>query len=119
MSKYAAPLAEIRFVMFDLLKVEDHYARLPGGEAATRDILDAILDEAAKFAAQMLAPINATGDEKGCQFDKATASVTTPKGFKAAYAAFAEFGHGDYCRGHSTEPGDPSGGRFERKVFDA
>jgi len=94
MSKYAAPLAEIRFVMFDLLKVEDHYARLPGGEAATRDILDAILDEAAKFAAQMLAPINATGDEQGCQFDKATASVTTPKGFKAAYAAFADGGWG-------------------------
>jgi alkylation response protein AidB-like acyl-CoA dehydrogenase len=94
MSKYAAPLAEMRFVMFDLLKVEDHYARLPGGEAATRDILDAVLDEAAKFAAQMLAPINATGDEQGCQFDKATASVTTPKGFKAAYAAFADGGWG-------------------------
>ncbi len=94
MSKYTTPLTDMRFVLFDLLKVDTHYARLPGGEAATRDVLDAILDEAAKFAEQMLVPINAVGDEEGCQFDKATASVTTPNGFKAAYASFAGGGWG-------------------------
>ena len=92
MSKYAAPLADMRFVMFDLLKVESLYARLPGGEAATRDTVDAILDEAAKFAETVLAPLNASGDEEGCTLDKATASVTTPKGFKQAYAQYVEGG---------------------------
>jgi alkylation response protein AidB-like acyl-CoA dehydrogenase len=92
MSKYAAPLTDMRFVMFDLLKADVQYARLPGGEAATRDVLDAILDEAAKFAEQVLAPLNASGDEEGCRLDKDTASVTTPKGFKDAYDQYVAGG---------------------------
>ena len=92
MSKYTAPLADMRFVLFDLLDVEAHYARLPGGEAATRDTVDAILDEAARFAEQVLAPLNASGDEEGCTLDKASATVTTPKGFKEAYAKYVEGG---------------------------
>ena len=92
MSKYAAPLADMRFVLFDLLKVEPHYARLPGGDAATRDTVDAILDEAAKFSEQVLAPLNASGDEEGCHLDKASSSVTTPKGFKQAYTQYVEGG---------------------------
>ena len=92
MSKYSAPLADMRFVLFDLLKVDAQYARLPGGDAATRDTVDAILDEAAKFAEQVLAPLNASGDAEGCRFDKATATVTTPKGFKEAYAKYVEGG---------------------------
>src|SRR5438445_850700 len=92
MSTYRAPLADMRFVQFDLLKVEAQYARLPGGENATRDTVDAILDEAAKFCEQVLAPLNASGDEQGCTLDKATATVTTPKGFKEAYAQYIEGG---------------------------
>ena len=92
MTKYAAPLNDMRFVMFDLLKLDVQYARLAGGENATRDVVDAILDEAAKFAEQVLAPLNAIGDEQGCTLDKATASVTTPKGFKEAYAKYIEGG---------------------------
>src|SRR6478736_5572570 len=88
MTSYKAPLADIRFVMFDLLKVEAAYQRLPGGEIATRDVVDAILEEAARFAEQVLAPLNASGDEEGCHLDKATAEVTTPKGFKEAYATY-------------------------------
>ena len=88
MTTYKAPLADIRFVMFDLLKVEAEYQRLPGGENATRDVVDAILEEAARFSEQVLAPLNASGDEEGCHLDKATASVTTPKGFKEAYATY-------------------------------
>jgi alkylation response protein AidB-like acyl-CoA dehydrogenase len=92
MTTYKAPLADIRFVMFDLLKVEAEYQRLPGGENATRDIVDAILDEAARFSEQVLAPLNASGDEEGCHLDKATATVTTPKGFKEAYATYVAGG---------------------------
>ena len=88
MTTYKAPLADIRFVMFDLLKVEAAYQRLPGGENATRDVVDAILEEAARFSEQVLAPLNASGDEEGCHLDKATAEVTTPKGFKEAYATY-------------------------------
>ncbi len=92
MTTYKAPLADIRFVMFDLLKVEAEYQRLPGGENATRDVVDAILEEAARFSEQVLAPLNASGDEEGCHLDKATATVTTPKGFKEAYATYVAGG---------------------------
>ncbi len=94
MTLYKAPLADMRFALFDVLGAETHYARLPGGENASRDILDAVLDEAAKFAENVLAPLNAIGDEEGCRFDKATASVTTPKGFKQAYDQYIAGGWG-------------------------
>ena len=86
MSKYEAPLREMRFALFDVLRAEETYARLPGGDAATRDLLDAVFDEAARFTGQVLAPLNKPADEEGCHFDHGT--VTTPKGFKEAYAQF-------------------------------
>ena len=92
MTIYKAPLADMRFVMFDLLKVDTSYPRLAGGENATRDVVEAILEEAAKFAEQVLAPLNASGDEEGCHLDKSTATVTTPKGFKEAYKTYVEGG---------------------------
>ena len=92
MAIYKAPLTDMRFVMFDLLKLDAQYARIEGGANATRDVVDAILDEAAKFTEQVLAPLNASGDEQGCTLDKATASVTTPNGFKQAYAKYVEGG---------------------------
>jgi len=92
MSNYKAPLADMRFVMFDVLKLDAQYARIAGGENATRDTVDAILDEAARFTEQVLAPLNAIGDEHGCKLDKATATVTTPPGFKEAYAKYIEGG---------------------------
>ena len=92
MTAYKAPLADMRFVMFDVLKLDDQYARIDGGANATRDVVDAILDEAARFSEQVLAPLNAPGDEQGCVLDKATATVTTPKGFKEAYAKYIEGG---------------------------
>ena len=92
MTAYKAPLADMRFVMFDLLQVEAQYQRLAGGENATRDVVYAILEEAARFAEQVLAPLNASGDEEGCHLDKATSVVTTPKGFKEAYAKYVDGG---------------------------
>ena len=85
MARYSAPLADIRFALYDVLDVESLFKRLPGFETATRDVLDAVLDEAAKFTEQVLAPLNQTGDQEGCHFDAATASVKAPAGFKKAY----------------------------------
>ncbi len=82
----------MRFALYDVLDVEDLFQRLPGCEAATRDVIDAVLDEAAKFTEQVLAPLNQTGDQEGCHFDAATASVKTPAGFKKAYEQYVENG---------------------------
>ena len=87
MARYAAPLADIRFALYDVLDVESLFKRLPGCETATRDVVDAVLDEAAKFTEQVLAPLNQTGDQEGCHFDAATASVTTPAGFQEGLRA--------------------------------
>jgi hypothetical protein len=92
MSRYTAPLADLRFALYDVLDVETTFRRLPGCEAATRDVLDAVLDEAARFAEQVLAPLNAVGDAEGCRFDAATASVRTPAGFKEAFAQYVDGG---------------------------
>ena len=91
MSTYTAPLSDIRFVLYDLLDVPSHFQRL-GHVDATRDLLDAVLEEAARFTQTVLAPLNETGDRIGCSFDKATGAVTTPPGFRQAYRQFVEGG---------------------------
>lgn len=92
MSRYTAPLADLRFALYDVLDAEATFARLPGCTNATRDVVDAVLEEAAKFTETVLAPINQSGDAEGCTFDKATQSVRTPKGFKEAFAQYVEAG---------------------------
>jgi alkylation response protein AidB-like acyl-CoA dehydrogenase len=89
---YTAPLADIRFDLYDLLEVEKLFAKLPGCEALNREVIDAVLDEAAKFSQTVLAPLNETGDQQGCSFDKATAEVKAPEGFKQAYRQYVEGG---------------------------
>lgn len=91
MSTYKAPLTDLRFALYDVLNVEQRFAELDYAEA-TRDIVDAVLDEAARFTETALAPLNRIGDEVGCRFDKDSASVTTPPGFKEAFAQFVEGG---------------------------
>ena len=91
MSTYHAPLADMRFVLFDLLDAEAVFARL-GFADATRDVLDAVLDEAARFSETVLAPLNKVGDETGCRFDPSTGAVATPPGFREAYETFVEGG---------------------------
>ncbi|MBZ0221718.1 MAG: acyl-CoA dehydrogenase C-terminal domain-containing protein [Dokdonella sp.] len=92
MNRYTAPLTDLRFALHDVLGVDALYARLPGCEAATSDVIDAVLEEAGKFTEQVLAPINHSGDSEGCHFDAATHSVRTPKGFKEAFAQYVEAG---------------------------
>ncbi|TBR37088.1 MULTISPECIES: acyl-CoA dehydrogenase C-terminal domain-containing protein [Dyella] len=92
MTIYKAPLDDQRFALFDVLDAESILTRLQGGEGHTRDLLDAVIEEAGRLSEAVLAPFNASGDEEGCHFDKATHTVTTPKGFKEAFKAFSEGG---------------------------
>ncbi len=92
MTRYAAPLDDLRFALYDVLDVESAYRRLPGCEAATRDLIDAVLEEGARFASQVLAPLDASGDAEGCHFDPATQSVRTPAGFREAFRQYVEGG---------------------------
>ncbi|MCB1939322.1 MAG: acyl-CoA dehydrogenase C-terminal domain-containing protein, partial [Rhodocyclaceae bacterium] len=90
MSDYRAPLSDMRFVMDELAGFAELSAQLPAFAEATPDMADAILDEAAKFTEQVLAPLNVVGDKEGCQLT--AQGVTTPTGWKAAYQAFCEGG---------------------------
>jgi alkylation response protein AidB-like acyl-CoA dehydrogenase len=92
MTLYKAPLDDQRFALFDVLGAEAVLTRLQGGEGHTRDLLDAVLEEAGKLSEQVLAPTNAPGDEEGCHYDKANRTVSTPKGFKEAFRQFADGG---------------------------
>ncbi|MET0230416.1 MAG: acyl-CoA dehydrogenase C-terminal domain-containing protein [Rhodanobacteraceae bacterium] len=91
-AKYSAPLGDLRFALYDVLRVDELFKRLPTFEESTRDVVDAVLDEAAKFTEHVLAPLNESGDAEGCHFDAASASVKTPAGFRAAYAQYVENG---------------------------
>ena len=91
MSNYKAPLEDLRFALFDVLDVEPLFARL-GFDDANRELVDAVLDEAARFTETVLAPLNGIGDEIGCTYDKATGDVTAPPGFKQAFEQFVEGG---------------------------
>ena len=89
MSDYRAPVKDMRFVMDELAGFKE-LSQMPGYEDATPDLADAILEEAAKFTGEVLAPLNRIGDQQGC---KLTANgVTTPPGWKEAYKAFCEAG---------------------------
>jgi alkylation response protein AidB-like acyl-CoA dehydrogenase len=89
MQYFKAPQKEALFVMNELLGFEKHYADL-GFTDATPDMVEAIFSEAAKFAENVLAPINANGDEEGCKWEDG--EVTTPAGFKEAYKQYVDGG---------------------------
>jgi acyl-CoA dehydrogenase len=92
MPVYQAPVADTLFVLNDLLGIERH-ANLPGFADASPDIVEAVLGEAGRVAAEVFLPLNQVGDREGCT-RHADGSVTTPEGFKAAYATFREGGWG-------------------------
>lgn len=80
--RYQAPVNDIQFLLNDLLKVSDLDA----------DLINAVIEEAAKVTADVIHSTNRVGDTQGCRFDPETKSVKTPDGFKEAYRIFAEGG---------------------------
>ncbi|PLW70786.1 acyl-CoA dehydrogenase C-terminal domain-containing protein [Pseudohalioglobus lutimaris] len=90
MPEYKAPLRDISFVMNEVLEAEKLFQTLPGYEEATTDLMNAIVEEGAKFSEGVLSPINQSGDEEGCTWSEG--GVTTPTGFKEAYQQYVENG---------------------------
>jgi alkylation response protein AidB-like acyl-CoA dehydrogenase len=90
MPSYKAPVEDVRFLLNDVFQIE-RYNNLPGFADASTDVVDAILEEGAKLCEEVLAPLNLSGDQEGCKrLDDGR--VTTPKGFKQAYDAYAQGG---------------------------
>ncbi|MDP6414660.1 MAG: acyl-CoA dehydrogenase C-terminal domain-containing protein [Gammaproteobacteria bacterium] len=89
MPDYKAPIRDIQFTLYDVLGAEQHYQRI-GAVEASRDLVDAILTEGGKFAEEVLSPLNQLGDRQGCKFENGL--VTTPTGFKEAYAQYVAGG---------------------------
>ncbi len=91
MAEYSAPLRDMQFLLKEVFDVEKLWESLPkAAEAVDIDTADAILEEAGKISTNLLDPINRSGDEQACQWNEGV--VTTPSGFKEAYATFIEGG---------------------------
>jgi alkylation response protein AidB-like acyl-CoA dehydrogenase len=92
MPVYKAPVRDTCFVINEVLQLEN-YGNILGSEFVSADIVSAVLEEAGKFAGEVIAPLNASGDVEGCTRN-ADGSVTTPKGFKQAFDQYREAGWG-------------------------
>ncbi|WP_373183236.1 acyl-CoA dehydrogenase [Halomonas campaniensis] len=89
MTPFVAPVRDLRFVLEELL--EHGSLSLPGFEEASPDLVEAVLEEAARLAGEVWAPLNASGDRQGCT-RRDDGGVTVPEGFADAYRAYAEGG---------------------------
>lgn len=92
MTTYQAPIEDMAFVLRHIADL-DAICALENFETITPDDLDAILEEAGRFTADVIAPTNRTGDTQGSTRNP-DGSVTTPDGFKAAYDAYVQSGWG-------------------------
>ena len=92
MPLYTPPLRDMQFVLHEVLRVTDEFKAMPAHAETDVDTVNAVIEEAGKFAAEVTFPLNIGGDEEGCVLDKATHEVKTPTGFKDAYAKFVEGG---------------------------
>ncbi len=92
MPSYTPPLRDMQFVLHEMLNAVDELKMLPRHADVDADTINAVLEEGGKFASQVIAPINLSGDQEGCSLDKTTHEVTPPKGYKAAYKTYVEGG---------------------------
>ncbi|MCI4677297.1 acyl-CoA dehydrogenase [Rhodoblastus acidophilus] len=89
MTAYQAPIRDMIFAMKAIGGL-DRIAALPGNEEVSEDLVEAIFEEARKFAGDILAPLNRAGDKQGCVCKDGV--VTTPDGIKQAFSAFCDNG---------------------------
>jgi len=88
---YQAPVRDHVFILRDMLNIDQH-GQLPAFADASFDTVEQILEAAAQFTGEVLAPLNTVGDKTGCVLNKDTNEVTTPPGFKEAYKQLCEGG---------------------------
>ena len=92
MPSYTPPLRDMQFVLHEVFDVSKEFAAMPAFAEVDADTVNAVLEEGGKFAAQVVQPLNLSGDQEGCTLDKATHEVTPPKGYKEAYQQYVEGG---------------------------
>jgi alkylation response protein AidB-like acyl-CoA dehydrogenase len=93
MPEYTAPLRDMRFLLNEVFEADKLWASMPRlAEAVDAETADAILEEAGKIAANVIAPLNRPGDEQSSQWKDG--EVTAPDGFKEAYHTYSEGGWG-------------------------
>ena len=90
MAAYAAPVDDVAFLLGKVFDFDRCMAELPGHEEVDTELAVSVLEEAGKFASEVLEPLNRPGDEEGCRL--VDGCVSTPKGMAEAYRAFAEAG---------------------------
>ena len=91
MPRYTPPIRDMQFVLHELLDVQAEYAAMPRHAEVSRDLIDQVLVEGGRFCAEVLLPINRSGDEEGCTYE-GDGVVRTPKGFKEAWNQFRDAG---------------------------
>ncbi|MBL0422251.1 acyl-CoA dehydrogenase C-terminal domain-containing protein [Ramlibacter sp. AW1] len=89
---YHPPLRDMRFVLHEVLGVTDVLRHMAPHAETDTATFDAVIEEAGKFAAEVVLPLNAVGDREGCRLDPQTHEVSTPSGFKEAFARYVEGG---------------------------
>jgi butyryl-CoA dehydrogenase len=89
MPVFAPPIADHLYTLYDLLGFEQHN-KLPGFQHCTRDVIEAVLEQSARFSSEVLYPLHRSADEEGVHFENGM--VRTPKGFREAYAQLVEGG---------------------------
>src|SRR5260370_38872153 len=89
MTTYRAPVRDMQFVINELAGLKS-LAALPGYEEVTPELAEAVLEEAARLAGEVLAPLNKPGDERGAALTQG--GVVAADGFAAAYRRFVDNG---------------------------
>ena len=88
MPSYTPPIRDLQFVLHDVLKLSQ--SDLPGHDELAPDFTEAVLEAAGKLSAEVLAPLNLSGDQEGCVLENGV--VRTPKGFREAFEQVKEGG---------------------------
>lgn len=92
MPVYVPPLRDMQFLLHEVFGATELFAQLPDHADTDADTVNAVLNEAAKFASEVLTPLNQSGDVQGCSLDKDSGEVTVPDGFTDAYRQYCEGG---------------------------